>query len=123
MNTILIIDDNADIRENTAELLELSNYRVFTAVTGLAGFEMARKHNPDIILCDMLMPQTDGHKFLMLARDDEQMRNIPLILFSAHPMPFEFQKDLKGYANSYLPKPFTEDELLKVISTKLQNKA
>lgn len=81
MKKILIIEDNDEIRENTAELLGLHNYDVFTAEEGGEGYELARKHEPDLILCDIMMPETDGRRFLKLARNDKIVRDIPLVFF------------------------------------------
>jgi CheY-like chemotaxis protein len=112
---ILIIEDNDEIRENTAELLELHHYDVFTAEEGGEGFEMAKKHEPDLILCDIMMPETDGRKFLRLARSDKAVRDIPLVFFSAGTATPEVQKLLAKAANGFLKKPFTEEELLNAI--------
>jgi CheY-like chemotaxis protein len=112
---ILIIEDNDEIRENTAELLQLNHYDVFTAEEGGEGFEMAKKHEPDLILCDIMMPETDGRKFLKLARNDKAVRDIPLVFFSAGTASPEVQKLLAKAANGFLKKPFTEEELLKAI--------
>lgn len=115
MKKILIIEDNDEIRENTAELLELHDFDVFTAEEGGAGFELAKKHGPDLILCDIMMPETDGRRFLKLARNDDAVRHIPLIFFSAGTGPAELQKALIKAADGFLRKPFTEEELLKAV--------
>jgi CheY-like chemotaxis protein len=112
---ILVIEDNEEIRENTAELLELHDYDVFTAEKGSDGFEMAKKHRPDLILCDIMMPETDGRRFLRLARNDVVIRDIPLIFFSAGTGTVEIQRALMNAADGFLQKPFTEEELLKVV--------
>ena len=116
MKKVLIIEDNTDIRENTTELLELGNYRVITAENGNEGFELAKRFVPDIILCDMMMPETDGRKFLKLARADEVLCNIPLIVFSAGSISSDIKRGLIKEASDYLPKPFTEQELLETIN-------
>ena len=66
--TILVIEDHDDIRESTAEILELAGYRVFTAPEGKTGVEMALQHIPDLILCDIMMPILDGYGFMELHR-------------------------------------------------------
>jgi CheY-like chemotaxis protein len=113
---ILIIEDNDEIRENTAELLELHHYDVFTAEEGGEGFEVAKQQKPDLIICDIMMPDTDGRKFLRLARDDKAVRDIPVIFFSAGTAAPEVQRSLAKAANGFLKKPFTEEELLKAIA-------
>jgi CheY-like chemotaxis protein len=120
MKKILIIEDNAEIRENTAELLELRHYGVLTAENGRIGFELAKKHLPDLILCDMMMPETDGWGFLQLAKGDGAINAIPIIFFSAgSPFP-EVRKALIKEAKGYLHKPFTEQELLSTIKMGLR---
>jgi CheY-like chemotaxis protein len=119
---ILIIEDNDEIRENTAELLGLHDYDVFTAEEGGEGFELAKKHGPDLILCDIMMPETDGRRFLKLARNDKAVRDIPLIFFSAGTGSPEVQKALIKAANGFLQKPFTEEELLKAVKKFLDSR-
>lgn len=121
MKKILIIEDNDEIRENTAELLELNHFDVFTAEEGGEGFELAKKHGPDLILCDIMMPETDGRRFLKLARNDKMVRDIPLIFFSAGTASPEMQKALVKAADGFLRKPFTEEELLKAVKKFLKN--
>jgi CheY-like chemotaxis protein len=119
MKKILVIEDNPEIRENTTELLELNNYIVVSAETGKTGFELAREHRPELILCDMLMPGTDGHEFLRLAKGDQNVSHIPIIFFSAGFLLPELQQLLTNEANAYLKKPFTEEELLQSIRNAL----
>ena len=115
MKKILIIEDNEEIRENTAELLALHHFDVLTAQEGASGFEMARQFQPDLILCDIMMPETDGRRFLKLAKNDVRVREIPLIFFSAGTAFPEVQKSLVRAANGFLKKPFTEEDLLKTV--------
>src|SRR5215212_1459514 len=122
MKKILIIEDNIDIRENTAELLELGNYSVITAENGNEGFELAKRFVPDIILCDMMMPETDGRKFLKLARADEVVCNIPLIFFSAGSISSDIRRGLIKEASDYLTKNFNEKELMENIKRTLLKK-
>ena len=122
MKKILIIEDNDEIRENTAELLELHDFDVFTAEEGGEGFELAKKYGPDLILCDIMMPETDGRRFLRLAKNDVMVREIPLIFFSAGTGPAELQKALVKAADGFLRKPFTEEELLKAVKKFLNSK-
>ncbi|HJW18222.1 MAG TPA: response regulator [Flavisolibacter sp.] len=124
MNNILIIEDNKEVRENTAELLELSNYNVITASNGYLGFEMAKKFRPDLILCDMMMPETDGNAFLQLAREDGTLAGVPLIFFTAGSPNLELHTRMINLGHQFLFKPFTEEALLGKIQTGLlQSKA
>src|SRR3954452_3535683 len=121
MNRILIIEDNREIRENTAEILEINGYHVCTAENGSAGYESAKSYQPDIILCDIMMPETDGRKFMRLVKADIVINNIPIIFFSAGTSP-ELQKELVNGKNAYLKKPFSENELLFVIKDGLDKR-
>lgn len=115
MKRILIIEDNAAIRENTAELLELNRFSVLTAENGQSGFELAKTAVPDVILCDMMMPDTDGQQFLKLVKEDNTTANIPLVFFSAGSLAPEIQEKLVAGKDDYLKKPFTEEDLLRAV--------
>lgn len=114
MNKILVIEDNKEIRENTAEILELNGFHVLTAENGNVGFALAKNHAPDLILCDIMMPETDGRAFLKLAKGEFIVCDIPIVFFSAGSSP-ELQKELTDGKNKYLKKPFTAEELLIII--------
>ncbi|CAN5444715.1 N/A [soil metagenome] len=115
MKRVLIIEDNAAIRENTAELLELNRFIVLTAENGQSGFELAKTSVPDIILCDMMMPDTDGRQFLKLVKEENITANIPLVFFSAGSLSPEIQDQLVTGKDGYLKKPFTEEDLLNAV--------
>ena len=83
MKKILLIEDNQGIRENTAEILELANYQVFTAENGKTGIETALKEIPDLIICDIMMPVLDGYGVLHLLHKNTSLQNIPFIFLSA----------------------------------------
>jgi CheY-like chemotaxis protein len=119
MKTILVIEDNSEIRENTGELLELNGYQVISAENGAKGFQLATKHFPDLILCDMMMPETDGRAFLDLAKSNAVVASIPLIFFSAGSPTPDVKRSLVKQADGYLAKPFAEEELLVLIENAL----
>ena len=79
MLSVLVIDDNADIRDNTAEILELAGYISLTAENGKKGVETALREKPDIIICDIMMPELDGYGVLHLLQKNADTRNIPFI--------------------------------------------
>ena len=83
MKTILLIEDNDDIRNNTAEILELSNYKVIVAENGKIGVEQALKHSPDLIICDIMMPVLDGYGVLHAIHKNEAIKNTPFIFLTA----------------------------------------
>ena len=121
MKKVLIIEDNDAVRENTAELLALYNYQVQTAENGSKGFDQAKIYLPDLVLCDMMMPDTDGQGFLKKLRKDSSLQHIPIVFFTAGTIPFVDQLRLTRAASGYLKKPFTKEELLQVIETALKN--
>lgn len=77
-NTILIIEDNKEMRENTDELLELSGYKTFTANNGKEGLKLARKYKPSLILCDIMMPELDGYGVLRALENIPEMMGFRL---------------------------------------------
>ncbi|MCW5907495.1 MAG: response regulator [Chitinophagales bacterium] len=122
MQSILVIEDNAAIRENTAELLELSGYKVLTEPNGSTGFTTAKATHPDVIICDIMMPETDGLRFLKLIKSDYTTANIPLIFFSAGSAPAGVKKKIEPGADIYLSKPFTDEDLLSAVTQCLSKK-
>lgn len=120
MKKVLIIEDDIAIRENTAELLELNEFIVMTAENGHVGYELAKEQAPDVILCDMLMPETDGRQFLKLVKEDDFTKEIPLIFFSAGSLSPKIHQQLTSGKDRFLKKPFTENELLSVIKKSFQ---
>ncbi|TCJ19077.1 response regulator [Flaviaesturariibacter flavus] len=115
MKKILIIEDNLEIRENTAELLEVHQFEVMTARNGREGYLIAREAHPDMILCDIMMPGTDGRRFLELARADRRTSAIPVVFFSAGTAGPDLQQRLIGKAQGFLKKPFSEQALLDIV--------
>jgi CheY-like chemotaxis protein len=120
MNTILLIEDNTEIRENTAEILELANYKVVTAENGKDGIEKASAVKPDVIICDIMMPVLDGYGVLHMLNKNEELRNIPFIFLTAKTERLDFRKGMEMGADDYITKPFTELELLNAIEQRLK---
>lgn len=119
MKKILIIEDNTEMRENISEILQLSGYSVFSAADGLLGVQAAREYRPDLILCDIMMPNLDGFGVLKILSQDENLKNIPLIFLTAKAEKEDFRKGMNLGAEDYLIKPFEDSDLLEVIETKL----
>ncbi len=94
MKSILVIDDNQDIRENTAEILEMGGYKIFTAENGKKGVELALKEKPDVIVCDIMMPELDGYGVLHLLRKNPESQNIPFIFLTAKTERTDFRKGM-----------------------------
>lgn len=120
MKKILLIEDNKDVRENTAEILELANYNVLTAENGKVGVAMALAENPDLIICDIMMPILDGHGVLHLLSRDERTSGIPFIFLTAKAERSDFRKGMEMGADDYLTKPFDDIELLNAIESRLK---
>src|SRR5690606_27209516 len=106
MKNVLIIEDNDDIRESTVEILELAGYRVFSATEGRSGVELALKNKPDIILCDIMMPNLDGYGVLFLLGKHQETASIPFIFLTTKAEHADMQKAIKIKTNNYLTKPF-----------------
>lgn len=115
-----MIEDDNDVRENTAEILELANYEVFAAENGRRGVEMARGHKPDLVLCDIMMPELDGYGVLHMLGRDPATAEIPFIFLSAKAERSDVRKGMELGADDYLTKPFEESELLNAIEGRLK---
>lgn len=116
---ILLIEDDKTVRENTAELLELSNYTVETASNGKIGVQKAPRFLPDVIVCDIMMPEMDGYQVLDKLSNTETLGRIPFIFLSAKTDHKDVRKGMNLGADDYLTKPFEEEELIDAIESRL----
>ncbi|MEL0651283.1 response regulator [Algibacter sp. TI.3.09] len=123
MNKVLLIEDDVVLRENTAELLELSNYNMMTARNGKLGVELAIANLPDIIVCDIMMPELDGYGVLEALSKNETTKHIPFIFLSAKTERRDVRKGMDLGADDYITKPFEEDELISAIESRLAKAA
>ena len=119
MKKILIIEDNDDIRENLAEILELAGYDAYTAENGKIGIEKAEQIVPDLILCDVMMPVLDGYGVLSIAHKKPVLTDIPFIFLTAKSEKTDFRYGMNLGADDYITKPFETNELLSVIELRL----
>jgi CRP-like cAMP-binding protein/CheY-like chemotaxis protein len=119
---VLIIEDNDDIRENVIEILELAGYTVSSASNGKAGVELAFQDTPDIILCDIMMPELDGYGVLYMLSKRPETIAIPFIFLTAKAEHFDRRKGMEMGADDYLTKPFDDMELLAAIESRLKKK-
>jgi len=117
--TILLIEDNLEMSENIAGILKLENYQVLTAVNGKAGVTMAQKYHPDLILCDIMMPELDGYGVLHVLGNDDYTSSIPFIFLTAKADKSEIRIGMNLGADDYITKPFEGSDLLKVIEVRL----
>ena len=120
MKKILIIEDNEDIRSNTAEILELSNYKVTVAENGKAGVSKALENLPDLVICDIMMPELDGYGVLHALQRNDATKNIPFIFLTAKAERSDMRKAMDLGADDYLTKPFDGTELLNAVSSRLK---
>ena len=119
MKKILLIEDDRALRENTEELLELSGYSVLTAPNGKVGIAMAKEQLPDIVICDIMMPELDGYGVLEQMSSEESTKHIPFIFLSAKTEHKEIRKGMDLGADDYLTKPFEEDDLISAVESRL----
>lgn len=119
MSRILIIEDNPEIRENTAELLMLAGYDIEVAENGKAGVKKAMEIEPDLIICDIMMPELDGYGVKQLLSDNLKLKDIPFIFLTAKADKTDFRKGMNLGADDYLTKPFEEIDLMNSIKLRL----
>jgi DNA-binding response OmpR family regulator len=122
MKNILLIEDNADIRHVTSEILQLANYQVTTAKNGKEGVKVALEKKPDLIICDIMMPGLDGYGVLHTLQKNESVRNTPFIFLTAMAEPENLRKGMTMGADDYLCKPFSSTELLNAIEVRLNKR-
>jgi len=120
MKTLLLIEDNDEIRENTTEILELSMYKVYSASNGKEGIELAIEKKPDLIICDIMMPLIDGFGVLYAIHKHEEIMNTPFIFLTAKTDRADFRKGMELGADDYISKPFDATELLNAIDSRLK---
>lgn len=120
MNTILIIEDEPQVRENIQQILQFSDFVTLTAPNGRIGLEIATTELPDLIICDIMMPELDGYGLLSALRQNETTKNIPLIFVTAKAERSAFRQGMDFGADDYLTKPFTPEELLNAIAARLE---
>ena len=120
MKKILLIEDNKEVRENTAEILELAQYRVLTAENGKIGVDVAVKEKPDLIICDIMMPVLDGYGVLHLLSKQSETASIPFIFLTAKTERSDIRRGMDMGADDYLTKPFDDSELLNAIESRFK---
>lgn len=120
MKKILLIEDDKVVRENTAEILELAHYKVATAENGKKGIQQLKDFSPDLIICDIMMPELDGYGVLHILSKEPATASIPFIFLTAKAEKSEIRKGMNLGADDYLTKPFDETELLNAIETRFK---
>jgi DNA-binding response OmpR family regulator len=120
MKKILLIEDNEDVRENTTEILQLAGYEVITAPNGKVGVEHAQQAKPDLIICDIMMPELDGYGVLHILNKKPETTGIPFIFLTAKTEKTDIRKGMNLGADDYLTKPFDDTDLLNAIEARLR---
>lgn len=119
---ILLVEDEENLRELLKYQLENAGYQVITAKDGLEALSLARKHNIDLIILDLMLPKLDGYTVCRLLKFSEQYRKIPLIMATARTNPEDKERGLEMGADFYLTKPLDSQELLDKIKELLKPK-
>lgn len=120
MKIILVIEDTADMRENIAEILQLAPYQVLQAANGKEGIELARQTRPDLIICDIMMPELDGYGVLHILGKDPVLADVPFVFLTAKAELTDFRYGMNLGADDYLIKPFDDLTLLNTVAVRLQ---
>jgi len=123
MTKILVIEDEPLIRANTQEMLELEDFKTITAADGKTGLRLVSEDPPDLIICDIMMPEMDGYEVLRRLRQHPETATIPLIFLTAKAERQDMRQGMQLGADDYLTKPFTTAELLDAVNSRLQIRA
>ncbi len=123
MKSILIIEDEPRTRANLATILEMEGYRVVTAENGRLGVETARRERPDLVLCDVMMPELDGHGVLEALRADRTTAGIPFIFLTAKGEKTSVRAGMNLGADDYLTKPASVSDLLAAVAARFAREA
>jgi two-component system, sensor histidine kinase and response regulator len=113
---ILVIEDELDVRENLQEILELEDFTVVVAANGKIGCNLAQQHMPDIIICDIMMPELDGYSVIKTIRADSIVKDAYFVFLSAKSTKEDREYGLQLGANDYITKPFTPKSIREAIS-------
>ena len=123
MEKILLIEDNTEIRENMAEILQISGYEVLSADNGKTGLRLAMNSQPDLIICDIMMPVLDGYGVLHVLQKNSTLQNTPFIFLTSRSEWKEVRKGMEQGADDYITKPFDGTELLNSVERRLKKSA
>src|SRR6516225_8015394 len=123
MKRILVIEDEPEMRRNIAALLRYHDYEAIPAENGRAGLAAARQSKPDLILCDVMMPQLDGYGVLQTLQADAALARIPFIFLTAKGEKDDLRSGMNLGADDYLTKPVGNNDLIRAIEARLQRSA
>lgn len=120
MKQILVIEDNQKIRDNIIELLRMSGYKAMGAADGMQGVNMVLEEKPDLIICDIMMPELDGYGVIYMLQKNAITQNIPFIFLTAKAERAEIRRGMEMGADDYITKPFNGIELLNAVESRLK---
>lgn len=120
MNAILVIEDESELLDSIVDLLCTEGYHAFGAVSGQQGILLAKEHTPDLILCDVMMPEVNGYEVLYVLRALPETLTVPFIFLTALSAKKDIRRGMNLGADDYLTKPFTDTELLDAVRTQLR---
>lgn len=120
MASILVIEDNPDVRDNMSDILQLAGYSCYLASGGKEGVEKAIDLKPDLILCDVMMPDLDGFGVLKILGERQDTAKIPFVFVTALGEQEDLRRGMNLGADDYVTKPFYKDELLRIIEIRLR---
>lgn len=123
MTKILVIEDELTIRTNLLELLEIHDFEVIEAENGAVGIQLATQHSPDLIVCDVMMPQLDGYEVLTALRSNPTTATIPFIFLTAKVGKDAVRQGMNLGSDDYLTKPFKTNDLISAIKVRLEKQA
>ncbi len=123
MKKILVIEDEPEMRRNITTVLRMEKFNPLGAENGRAGIELARRERPDLILCDIMMPELDGHGVLAALREDKATAGIPFIFLTAKGEKADIRSGMNLGADDYLTKPVPKADLLSAIRSRLERAA
>ncbi|MBP7642829.1 MAG: response regulator [Saprospiraceae bacterium] len=117
---ILVVEDNYEVRDNLCEILTLSGYDVVSAENGVIGVKHAMSESPDLILCDVMMPELDGYGVLKILNSNPKLMDIPFMFLTAKAEKNDFRRGMSLGADDYITKPFDDVDLLEAIESRLK---
>lgn len=120
MKKILVIEDNKEVLENIAEMLELFNYSVIKALNATAGVDHAKNDKPELIICDIMLPDFDGYEVLKMLEENPATKGIPFIFLTAKAEKSDIRKGMNLGADDYLTKPFDKTDLINAVEARLK---
>lgn len=122
MSKILVIEDQPQMRKNISFILEMEQYEVFAAENGKIGLELVRQHKPDLVICDVMMPETDGYGVLQALRKHPDTATLPFIFLTAKGDKPDIRGGMNLGADDYLTKPVAREDLLAAVKSRLSRK-